>query len=143
MVRRLRVQHWVAYLEAAVEPPVGVNNYYNLFRVGYVHAASADVEFPWSLPQLDMFVRFVNGTGVAEFEIRVDWLDAPDHRREMQSYGPFRVAFRPTEPTRDTIFRCVGVPINGPGRYRFSLWRIKPRRRRPLAAEYITVVRLP
>jgi hypothetical protein len=139
---RLRVQHWVACLEAQVVPPAGPNNFYNLLRVGYVHTAPADTEFPWSLPRMDMFARFIHGTGFAEFEVRVDWLDAPEGQREMQTYGPFRVAFRPAEPTRDTIFRCAGVPIDGPGRYLFSLLGVKPRRGRPLATEYITVVLL-
>ena len=68
MARRLRVQHWVACLEADVEPPAGVNNFYNLLQAGYVLTAPADAEFPWPLPRLDMFARFVGGVGTAEFE---------------------------------------------------------------------------
>jgi hypothetical protein len=140
MARRLRVQHWVACLEAAVEPPAGVNNFYNLLRVGYVHTAPADAEFPWPLPRLDMFARFVGGTGTAEFEARVAWLDAPEGIRRVVTYGPLRVAFRPGEPVRDTTFRFLNVPIEGAGRYRIQLWAVKPRRRLPLATEHITVV---
>jgi hypothetical protein len=140
MARRLRVQHWVACLGARVVPPAGVNNYYNLSQVGYVQAAPVDAEFPWSLPRLDLFARFVGGTGTAEFEVRVAWLDAPEGVRPVVYYGPLRVAFRSGEPVRDTAFRFLNVPIDGPGRYRIQLWSVRPRRRAPLAVEYITVV---
>jgi hypothetical protein len=141
--RRLKVLHWVVCLESQVVPPAAPNNFYNLLRVGYWHTAPASTEFPWSVVRLDFFVRFVNGIDVGEFEVRVDWLDAPEGSREMQTYGPFRVAFRPGEPVRDTVFRCLGVPMDGPGRYCFTLIDLHSQRSRRLASEYISVVRLP
>ena len=138
--RGLRVQHWVACLQAEVEPPVGVNNFYNLLRVGYVYTASADTEFPWVIPQLDLFARFVGGTGVGEFEIEVEWVDAPSFPRPIETFGPWRVAFRPGDATRDSIFRLHHLPMDGPGRYHIRLLAVKPRRRRLLATEYLLVV---
>ena len=71
-----RIQHWIACLASEVEPPVGPINLYNLLRVGYVYTISAEYEFPWSLPHLHMFARFFGGSDLAEFEIRVVWIDA-------------------------------------------------------------------
>jgi hypothetical protein len=139
MARSLRVQHWVACLEAQVVPPAAPNNFYNLLRVGYVHAAPADTEFPWSLPRLEMFARFIGGRGVGDFEIRVIWVDAPGKPRTVDTFGPWRVSFRPGEPTRDVVFRLVNVPIDGPGRYRIVLRSVAPRRSR-LAIEFLSVV---
>ncbi len=143
MSRQLRIQHWVACLESQVEPPAGPKNFYNLLRVGYTHSVPTETEFPWSLSQLDMFARFVGGTKVVEFETHVVWVDAPGGKRTVEIYGPFRVTFRHDEPVRDVVFRLRHVPIEGVGRYRILLRAIKPLRRRPLAAEYITVVQKP
>jgi hypothetical protein len=141
--RQLRVQHWVACLRAEVEPPVGVNNFYNLLRVGYAHPISADTEFPWALPRLDMFVRFVEGTGTAEFEVEIVWLDAPEGMRPITTFGMLHVTFRRGEPVRDTTFRFLNVPIEGEGRYLIRLWAVKPQLPRPLGDEFITLVRQP
>ena len=143
MSRRLRVQHWVACLEAGVVPPAGPNNFYNLLRVGYTHTVPADTEFPWAFPRLDMFARFYGGKGTCEFEIRVDWIDALEGSRLIDFFGPFRVAFRPNEPARDVTFRLLNVPTGGVGRLEIVLLAIRPRRRPPLAREYVTVVRQP
>jgi hypothetical protein len=137
---RLRVQHWVACLEAQVEPPAGRRNYYNLLRIGYSHPTPIDTEFPWPLTQLDMFARFVSGKNVAEFEAQIVWVDALGGPRTGEIYGPLRVTFRPDEPVRDVVFRLRHIPIEGRGRYRIQLKAIKPRRQRLLAIEYITVV---
>jgi hypothetical protein len=140
---RLAVQQWVACLETTIDPPVGVNNFYNLLRVGHTHMFPGDTEFPTTIPRIDMFARFVNGTGVGEFEIRQWWLDSPEGRRRIETYGPFRVVFRPGEPLRDWVFRLLYLRLDGAGRYRLDLRMAKPRRRAPLASEYFYVVRLP
>jgi hypothetical protein len=136
MSRRFRVQHWVACLESQVVPPVAPDNFYDLLRVGYAHKVPADVEMPWTLPRLDMFTRLVGGTGVGDFEIRVFWIDAPEGHRLMDWYGPWRVSFRPGDPTRDMVFRLLNVPIDGLGRYSIRLYALTARKRR-LATEYI------
>ena len=143
MRRRLRVQHWIACLEGRVEPPVGPNNFYNLLRVGYTYTIPADTEFPATIPQLDLFARFVGGTGTGEFEMRVVWIDDPVRPRAGEYYGPWRVMFRPGEPTRDVLFRLRHIPLRGPGRYRIELRSVRPRRRRPLGAEFIRVIHQP
>jgi hypothetical protein len=140
MARQLRVQHWVACLEAEVVPPAGPNNFYNLLRAGYVHQAPADTEFPWSLPRLEMFARFIGGRGAADFEIRMLWVDAPRRARTVETFGPWRVSFRPGEPTRDVVFRLRNVPIEGPGRYGIELRSVAPGKRKRLAIEYLSVV---
>ncbi len=140
---RLAVQHWVASLETTIDPPVGVNNFYNLLRVGHTHVFAAETEFPATLPRMDVFARFVNGTGTGEFEIRLSWLDAPEGRRRIETYGPFRVAFRQGEPLRDWVFRLLHLQLDGSGRYRLDLRVMKSRRRKLLATEYFYVVRLP
>lgn len=140
---RLVVQHWIACLETTIDPPAGVNNFYNLLRVGHTHLFGADTEFPATLPRVDMFVRFVNGTRTSEFEIRLWWLDAPGRPQRIETYGPFRVVFRPDEPLRDWVFRLLHLPLTGLGRYRIDLRAVKPRRQKSLATEYFYVVRLP
>ena len=140
MSRQLRIQHWVACLEAQVESPAGPKNFYNLLRAGYTHTVPTDTEFPWSLSKLDMFARFSGGRKIAEFETHVVWVDAPEGPRTVEVYGPLLVAFRSDEPVRDVVFRLRQVPIIGVGRYCILLKAIKPRRRRALASEYITVV---
>jgi hypothetical protein len=140
MSRQLRIQHWVACLEAEVEPPAGPKNFYNLVRVGYTHTIRTDTEFPWSLSQLDMYARFVGGKKVAEFETHIVWVDAPGGPRTVEVYGPLLVTFRSDEPVRDVVFRFRRVLIEGVGRYRILLRAIKPRRRGALATEYFTMV---
>src|SRR4051794_24444049 len=120
---RLRVQHWVACLRGQVIPPVGPQNFYNLLGVGYTYTAAADTEFPWVVPRLDMFARFFDGKGAADFEIRLIWADAPDGPREINTFGPWRVTFRPKEASRDHNFRLLNVPIIGVGRYQIELHR--------------------
>jgi hypothetical protein len=141
---KIQVQHWMACLEAAVEPPASPNNLYNLSRVGYVYAAAADTEFPWAMSRLDMFARFFTQfrrMTTVEFEIRVGWVDAPNGLRIVETYGPFRVAFQAQVSVRDYAFQLRNVPIEGKGRYRIRLVEIYPRRGKLLATEYLTVVR--
>ena len=141
---RFAVQHWIACLGAQVDPPVGINNFYNLLGVGHVHSFAGDVEFPAVIPELNMFARFVNGTGVAYFEMKVIWLDAPEGTRVIDSLGPLQITFRPGEPLRDTVFRFQAIPIDGIGRYMLKLEQLRSRRRnRELANEYLSVVQLP
>src|SRR5438045_8034905 len=136
MKSRLAVQHWVACLDARVIPPVGVNNFYELIGVGHVHMFAADVEFPATISVLATFARFMNGTGVKQFEVEVIWLDAPEGNRLTERYPPFQVTFRPNEPLRDAVFRFWNVPIHGTGRYVVRLSRLGARRKRELANEY-------
>jgi hypothetical protein len=139
----LAVQHWIACLEARVIPPVGVNNFYELLGVGHVHTFAGDVEFPGVIPKLNLFARFVNGSGVVQFEVEVIWLDAPEGERLVDRYPPLQVTFRPNEPLRDTVFRFINIPIDGTGRYAMRLSRLKSRGRRILANEYFSVVQRP
>lgn len=104
MKAKLAVRHWLACQSAQVEAPAGVSNLYNLFGVGHTHAVAGDVEFPSVLPELSVFARFVNGTGVAQFEVEVLWLDAPEGTRVVDFFGPLQITFRPNEPLRDTCF---------------------------------------
>lgn len=137
--RQLRLQHWVACLQAEVEPPAGANNFYNLLRVGYVYRAAEDTEFPWDIPQLDLFARFVDGVGAVDFEIEVEWADDPGRPAAVETYGPWRVTFRSGDPMRDAIFRLSHVPVGGLGWYHIRLLAVTPRRRL-LATEYFVVV---
>jgi hypothetical protein len=143
MKSRLAVQHWIACLEARVIPPVGVNNLYELLGVGHVHTFAADVEFPAVIPELNLFARFVNGTGVVQFEVEVIWIDAPKRERVVDTYPPHQVTFRHNEALRDTVFRLANVPIEGTGRYAVRLNRLKRRGRQILSDEYFSVVQLP
>ena len=139
---QLFVQHWIACLEATVEPPVAVNNFYNLLRVGHTHGIPQESAFPLALPRTDVFARFIGGTGSVEFEIRVVWLDAPTRPRRAETYGPFRIAFRPDEPLRDWVFRLQHLPLSGPGRYRLDLRELRRGRAKLLAVEYFYVVQV-
>jgi hypothetical protein len=142
MKSRLAVQHWIACNEARVIAPVGVNNFYELLGVGHVHTFAADVEFPAVIPELNLFARFVNGSGVVQFEVEVIWLDAPDGEQVVDVYPPHQITFRPNEPLRDSVFRLSNVPVEGTGRYAVRLHHLKARDRRVLANEYYSVVRL-
>jgi hypothetical protein len=141
--RHLRVLSWVACSKSEIVPPAAPDNFYNLFEVGYYRKISADTEFPWSIARLDLYARFADGTSVRDFEVRVDWLDAPEGLRQMQTYGPFRVAFRSGVLVRETVFRCLGVPIDGPGRFRIALIYLRHQRRLRLAVDYIYVEHRP
>jgi hypothetical protein len=140
---RFGVQHWVACLGAAVVPPVGVNNFYNLFGVGHVHTYAGDVEFPAVIPELNMFVRFVNGTGVMQFEVELVWFDVSGGARVVENLGLQQVTFRSGESLRDVVFRFWNVPIAGTGSYAVQLSQHRSRRLRVFANEYFSVERLP
>src|ERR1700692_1122203 len=97
---RLALQHWIACSATAAVPPVGVNNFYNLFGVGHVHTFAGDVEFPAVIPELNMFARFVNGTGVVQFEVELVWFDTSGNERLVENLGLVQVTFRSGEPLR-------------------------------------------
>jgi hypothetical protein len=143
MATRPTVQHWIASLAARVIPPVGPNNFYELLGVGHVHTFAGDVEFPAAIPELNLFARFVNGTGAVQFEVEVIWLDAPEGERLVNYYPPYQVTFRPNETFRDNVFRLANVPIEGTGRYAVRLYRLKRVGRRLLSSEFYSVVRMP
>ncbi len=133
------VQHWIASLNCEVEGPAGPQNHYRLFGVGYTHVAPPETEFPWALDRLDLFARFVGGTGIGVFEVGLDWLDAWDRPRLVDTYGPFQVAFRPGEPTRDHVFRLVKVLFPAVGRSRVRLSLIRRRKLSVLRTEFLEV----
>lgn len=142
MSRTLEVQHWVASLEARAVPPVSQFNAYDLMSVGYYYWAEEDVEFPWVLPRLDMYARFVNGVGTEVFEVRIRRLAGPRSMRRTTIYGPHSVAFRPGQAVRDTLFRLLRVPFAGEGLHRIQLVHLTDERASLLATEYITVGRV-
>jgi hypothetical protein len=143
MKPRLRVHHWIAALEARAIPPVGASNFYELLGVGHTHTFAADVEFPAAIAELNLFARFVNGSGVGHFEVEVYWLEAPEGERLVNYYPPYQVTFRPNEPLRDYVFRLANIPIGGVGWHSVRLFRSKRRGREVLANEYFYVVKLP
>ena len=59
--------------------------------------------------------------------------------RTVETFGPWRVSFRPGEPTRDVVFRLRNVPIEGQGRYGIELRSVAPGKRKRLAIEYLSV----
>jgi len=140
MARRLRVQHWVACLEAHFVAQEGWVHPYDLLGVSYTHTVPAALEFPRELPRLDLFARFFHGRGSREFELRVVWVDGPNGPEEVDIYGPFTVFFRPDQQVRSFVFRLLNIPLPGAGRYRVHLQAVKPRRRQPLATEFFAVV---
>jgi hypothetical protein len=140
---KMRVHHWIASLNCEVEGPAGPHNHYRLFGVGYTYFAPPETEFPWVLEKFDLFARFYGGTGTRSFEVQLDWFDAPARLHESQTYGPFRVAYRSGEPTRDYVFRLVNVRLPGPGRYRARLFRLGQQTRKLMATEFIDVRHLP
>jgi hypothetical protein len=140
---RLVVQHRIARLKSQVVPPVGINNFYNLLGVGRVHTFAADVEFPAGIPVLNVFARFVNGTGVKWFEVELVWFDSSGMVRSVENLGFEQVTFRPGELRRDVTFRYLNVPIGGVGEYALRLRCHRRRRLRVLAHEYFSVEQLP
>jgi hypothetical protein len=140
---RLVVQHWIACLDAQVIPPTAPSNFYDLLGVGHVHTFVGDVEFPAVIPQLNLFARFVNGTGVKRFEVELVWFDSSGTVRSVENLGFEQVAFRPGELRRDVTFRYLNVPIGGVGEYALRLSCHRRRRLRVLAHEYFSVEQLP
>lgn len=136
---RLVVQHRIACLESQVVPPVGVSNFYDLLGVGHVHTFAADVEFPAVIPELSMFARFVNGTGVVRFEAELVWFDPSGRARSVENLGLNQVTFRSGEFRRDVSFRYWNVPIAGVGEYAVRLCRHRKRRLQVIANEYFSV----
>jgi hypothetical protein len=143
MAKRPTVQHWIACLEVRAVRPVAVNNFYDLLRVSPTHTLPADVEFPASYAQLDLFARFVGGSSMWYFEIEALWVDAPGKPLQVALYGPSAVHFRPGQSVRDHNFRLNNIPLPGVGRYRFELWLLGRGPRRMLAVEYLEVEQQP
>jgi hypothetical protein len=143
MAKRPAVHHWILCLEVQAVPPVAVNNFYDLLRVAPVHALAADVEFPASYERLDIFARFIGGTGSRSFEIQVLWVDSPKGIIEVALYGPMTVYFHPGQHVRDYNFRLNNVSLPGLGRYQFCLWIHGRRRKHLLAVEYLEVTQQP
>ena len=135
----VRVHHWIACRDCKVVGPARPDNHYNLLSVGYVQVAPPDTEFPWVLRKLDLFARFVGGTGTRFFEVQIIWVDAPVRRRIVGTYGPMSVAFRPNDPVRDFMFRIRNVTFPGRGRYRIRLFQIQTESLSLRATEYIEV----
>jgi hypothetical protein len=130
-------------MEARPVPPVNPFNAYDLLNVGYYYWAEADTEFPWIVPQIDLYARFVNGVGTVEVEVRIRRLAGPRAARRATTYGPHAVAFRPGQAVRDTLFRLRRVQFDGEGLHSFQLVRLAPPKAYLLATEYITIGRTP
>ena len=122
MSRRIAVHHFVANLTTR---QYGSHPTSDLLGVDYVHEVPADTEFPRWLPRVDLFTRFyLSGAKPTEFLIRVVWRSAPDSRQPCyRHYGPFIVAFLPTEVVRDHAFRLVNIRLDGVGWYDVILYR--------------------
>src|SRR5690242_3815080 len=92
------VQHWVVCQDVVEEPPV-----YQLVDVCYLYAFGSPSGFPRlddpdalppAAPQIAVFCRFFGGEGVADLEVRLGWLDAPEPHRPFQvDVRPYRVEF--------------------------------------------------
>lgn len=95
------------------------------------------------IPRLNLFARFVNGTGVKRFEVELVWFDASGGVRSVENLGLEQVTVRPGEVRRDVTFRYLNVPIGGVGEYAVRLSRHRSGRLRLLANEYFSVEQLP
>jgi hypothetical protein len=119
----------------------------DLLGVDYWYAVPPDTEFPWTIPRLDLFVRFlVAGLGPTAISVRVFRLaDDGGVLARMCEYQ-FTVPFDPADRVREQSFRLPNVPLTGEGLYAVRVGRPfrhrwKGPRWRPLGTDYFYVVR--
>jgi hypothetical protein len=86
--------------------------------VDYRRQVPPDTEFPYTVPQLDLFVRFfVASLGPTNIAVRVWRLNDDGTSREKVSELQTAVPFAPDELVREHTFRLVNVPLTGEGQY--------------------------
>lgn len=121
------IQHWIVCKQVVADPPT-----HQLEDVSYLYAFDPEFGFPRpddpaalppAAPRLDVFVRFFGGSGAADLEVRLSWLDAPAPVQPLQVevFGPYRMEFHADEPVRDVALRLPQVPFFGYGRYSVEL----------------------
>jgi hypothetical protein len=122
MSRSVAVHHFVANLTTR---QYGSHPTSDLLGVDYTYDVPADTEFPRRLARIDLFTRFyLDRAGPTDFYVLVRWTDSPDdQRRRVGRYGPYTVAFRPTDVVRDQVFRVQNIQLPGIGRYEILLLR--------------------
>lgn len=96
----------------------------DLLGVDYLRTYPPDTEFPRTVDQLDVFVRFfvaeMNPTRIA---VRVWHLHPDGSRRERVNEHRFVVPFHPDEVFREHVFRLKNVRIPGEGTYAVQVCR--------------------
>ena len=121
------VQHWIVCKQVVADPPT-----HQLEDVSYFYAFDLEPGFPDpttpdalppAAPRLDVFARFFGGSGAADLEVRLSWLDAPTPVQPLlvEVFGPYQMEFHTDEPVRDVALRLSQVPFFGYGRYAVEL----------------------
>jgi hypothetical protein len=119
----------------------------DLLGVDYFRPVSADTEFPYTIPRLDLFVRFlVARLGPTEIAVRVRRLKDDGTNGERVAELRTVVPFDPADTVMERVFRLVNVPCTGEGRYAVRVCRHARRgwkglRWRVLGTDYFLVQR--
>jgi hypothetical protein len=137
---RIRVRHLVVCDRASVTW-TGPDSPYTLHEVRYVCGVPADAEYPVVVPELWLYVRFLDGTGRRSFGVDVVWIDAPGGEAETCSYPLPVVRFGPNPAVMDRAWRLNHVRFDGPGRYAVRLR--EGRTNRLIGTDYLELRRAP
>ena len=119
----------------------------NLLGVDFLREYSPDTEFPRTIGQFDVFVRFfVSNLGPSEIAVRVWHLNADGTNKERVNSYLFNVPFQTGEVFRDRVFRLLNVHLPGEGDYAVRVCRKvrhrwKGERWRVMATDYFRVVK--
>jgi hypothetical protein len=98
----------------------------DLLAVEYFRSRPADIEFPVSLGNLDLFVRFsVFRAGQASFAIRMYRI--AEEEEFVWEFGPYRVEFEDGSRVKEQPFRLTFVKVPLPGQYALKLCRKRSR----------------
>lgn len=142
---RLTVQHLIACPLIEVQR-AGPGNPYTLRDVSYEYLPSTDLSGGLRFEVMYLFARFFGRPGVYTLELDFVWQDDPAGPRSALALPtllpPVRLA--DGQEVLSRAFRLMYLPIPGPGRYTFELYRVRSRRRnRLIGREFILVGSIP
>lgn len=119
---------------------------FDLLQVKYTRLKPPEREYPFSIGQIDLFVRFfVYRPGAQRLKIRLYHADPRrDREKAVQKFGPFPIVFAENSGVRDETFRLPDVTVPLPGTYALELRHRIPHRwdgseQRILARHYFAV----
>jgi hypothetical protein len=125
MSKRVSVHHFV--VANLVRPESRLWLASDLFHVSYWLDVPADTEFPFIVPRLDVFVRFIlRDTREHEFKVRLLW---DDPAREIETligeYGPYHTPAARGWVIHDRSFNLHNIQLRGAGLHTVELHRVK------------------
>jgi hypothetical protein len=142
------VKHFIACQNAAWDGVAGPDTSRTLEGVNYQYRVPPDTEFPFEMPELWLYARFLRtnqAAGEREVTAELWWHDSPTGVVLLTAQPPVAIRFSTARSAvhQTWAFRPLALP--GEGLYEFRLmcpsrrpWEPQPRR---LASEYIRIRR--